>query len=421
MDPDLRFLAELIDQQGNQLVNRLSASDGRGSSLATALMQVCLAAKAQAESARASGDLSGRGLAVRKRELHRSRQQLDVAYQVVSLWSNDMGRQDLPVGLLFLIDDLIRDLLPNGADPIVHLEDEFMYSTIAVLEALPDLLKPGSVPAPHPVVFNVPRLDPSNALLSPLLAHEVGHTAWRQGIDQLLHDRVDHDAVQGHLDAAVAAGEMASDMVNMFEDWQQELMCDVLAATLTGPSFLFASAVFLPAPADGDLGTHPYPRDRIGLALRVLERYGWIPILESAVPEVLDWCRDLAARPQLTGGHAETALRAAMREIEEPMISVAAAQCVRRLDATSYQSCVKAMHENMSLEIPPVQVGTGASGAWMIAAAAWLYEINQLDPSDRVASLPRIARDARLNRFVTKSIELAAIDSLWSEHEPPAS
>ena len=56
---------------------------------------------------------------------------------------------------------------------MVHFDDAHMYSTLDLYEAL-------SWPQesePTPVAFFVPVLSPFNALMTPLLVHEIGHTA----------------------------------------------------------------------------------------------------------------------------------------------------------------------------------------------------------------------------------------------------
>lgn len=85
-------------------------------------------------------------------------------------------REDVPLGLLVSLDMAIEALLPNGADPVVHFDDAHMYSTLDLCNAM--RLK--TTDKPDPVVFFVPVLDPFNALLTPLLVHEIGHSTISQ-------------------------------------------------------------------------------------------------------------------------------------------------------------------------------------------------------------------------------------------------
>ena len=88
----------------------------------------------------------------------------------------DVERRDLPAGLHVAIDTTIDQLLSEGGDPIVHMDDEYMYSTLDLRRALnqePDEMV-------SPIVFFLPATDPFNVLLLPIIAHEVGHGAIRQ-------------------------------------------------------------------------------------------------------------------------------------------------------------------------------------------------------------------------------------------------
>jgi hypothetical protein len=422
MGNDLGFLAQLVSDRATGLLHALQRKTrGRGSTLVAVLQPVCEDLRRQAEQANATPPASPREEEVRLRTLLRADQQLDVLYEVVSHFRDDVARQDLPVGLLYLIDELIRDLLPNEADPLIHLDNRHMYSTLPILETLPGLLQASSVPHPHPVAFNLPRLDPGNALFAPILAHEVGHTAWRQGVGTTLDTLINDQDVKPILDTAVAAGVGAKELAAMYNSWRQELMCDALAATLTGPSFLFAASVFLPAPANSALGTHPYPRDRIGLALRILERFDWTDTLERLVPDALSWCKDVAADPKLTSHPAESALRAAMTAIEPTVLELAESHCVKRLRATDFTARESQLFSHFELEVPPVSILDGAESPWMVIGAAWLSEIRAHQQAVGPASLPSIAANSRLNRFILKTIELSAVADFWGADEPSAS
>jgi hypothetical protein len=206
MGNDLDFLAQLVTERSQQLQRSLEGKSGRGSTLIAALDPVLSKFENLASVAATTVSTSSRAEGVLIRNLLRAKQQLDLAYEVVAHFRDDIGRVDLPVGLLYLIDDLIRDLLPADADPLLHLNDQYMYSTLPLLETLPRLLSPRLIPEPHPVAFYIPKLNPANALFAPILAHEVGHTSWRQGIQTDLQVRIDQAAVKSTLDQAVASG-----------------------------------------------------------------------------------------------------------------------------------------------------------------------------------------------------------------------
>jgi len=416
VDASLGFLGRLVEERAQRILTRLEAKRGRGSTFAAAFSTVCEDLIAQGQAAQSGASPTGKDFEVAVREMLRTLQQLDILYSVVAHFEADVGRRDLPVGLLYLVDELVKDLLPQSADPLIHLDDRHMYSTLPILETLPGLLKPDTVTGIHPVAFNLPGLDPNNAMLAPILAHEVGHTSWRQGIASELDQETDQAAVKGALDIAVSKGVDASELTKMYASWGQELMCDVLAATLTGPSFLFASGVFLPGPGHAVLGTHPYPQDRVALTLRILERFDWIECIERQAPKTLQWFVDLAGRPELSGHPAETALRDSMSLIEPALLKVAENLCTKRLTASAFVERETELADFHRLQIPPAVLSGEASSPWLIICSTWMNEIVRF--GDDPVALPRIAVDDRANRFSLKAVELAAIASCWGEDEP---
>lgn len=419
MDNDLGFLAKLVTERSERVRQALDGKRGRGSTFASVFDDVCDALSQVAADASATNPTTPRELEVTVRGLLRAKQQLDTLYGVVAHFEADVGRRDLPIGLLYLIDEIVRDLLPHSADPLVHLDDRYMYSTLPILETLPGLLKPQTISHPHPVAFNLPGLDPENVMFAPILAHEVGHTSWRQATASALDAQVDQNAVTAALNPAVAAGVDAAELAETCRNWAQELMCDALAATLTGPSFLFASAVFLPAPGTGPLNPHPYERDRIALTLRILERYDWMATVERLAPNTLAWCQGLAANPELSGQPAETALRTAMDVIEPAMLNVAEAQCASRLKVEDFQRLEHELFEHLASEIPPADLTQSSSSPWMTICGSWFHEISS--NGDEPSALATISTDPRVNRFALKTVELAAVAAFWRGHESAAS
>lgn len=423
MDDNVRFLARLVQERAKQLQGRLPPAEGRGSSLVSATESACRRLFSQAEALANGAPQSPAQDRVDSRTLQRAKQQLDILYEIIATYGDDVGRSDVPVGLLYLVDELIGDLLPSGADPLLHLDNAYMYSTLALFQALSSVFLPSDFALPHPVAFNVPGLDPGNALFAPILAHEVGHTSWRQGVQQSLDSQMDKSAAEVALQAALPSGVDPNQLATMFRSWLQELMCDALAAVLTGPSFLFASCVFLPAPAEGSLSSHPYPADRVAFTLRILERLGWMPVLEELVPGVLGWCRSVSSNPALTGHPAESALRNAIHVVEPTMTSLAEATVTARISSQDFGDGQDELFRHFDLEIPPVSVRGQPASPWLIITAGWLHELHELEGhgANAQTELPFIAADPRLNRFLMKSIELSGVARLWSQYGHPAS
>jgi hypothetical protein len=251
-------------------------------------------------------------------------------------------------------------------------------------------------------------------MLSPILAHEVGHAAWRQGLDQQINVGADLAAASSHLRTAVATGAIdATKLLELFESWRQELLCDALAAVLTGPSFLFASAVFLPVTLDQTtIGKHPYPRDRVSYTLRILDTLGWLPFLQQHTPNILNWCQTLASGVSLSGHPVETGLRSAISAVE-PAITVTARSAASNIIMPNELSAhLPEFGQWLALEVPPVSISGNPATIWEIVAAAWVFELRR--HGDTPEALATICYDTSLNTFLVKTLELASIRSIWS-------
>lgn len=227
MEDDLNFLQAVVRERITALRRELPAREGHGVSLIRGVAAACT--RLEGEAAR---EASGPGeLPVLLRRLHFVLGELELLHYLVAKFRSDVGRTDLPVGLLHLVDALIDDLLPDSADPILHLDDENMYSTLDVFQAAAGTLQPATQPTPHPVAFHVPGLDAGNALLSPILAHEVGHTSWRQGIADQLDQLAEHTTIEQALRTGVTPAFTADTLRDTYDAWREELMCDALAVT----------------------------------------------------------------------------------------------------------------------------------------------------------------------------------------------
>jgi len=415
MGAELEFLAAVAADRAEGVLRGLPRSAGHGDSLTRAIRVTAEQLKSRASTIVTGGPYLPALERVHARDLQRLASEANVLHQLLSAYAGDVGRTDVPVGLLYLIDELIRDLLPSGADPILHLDSSNMYSTFPVFERAPHILNPAAHPEPHPVVFNVPGLEPANALLSPILAHEVGHTCWRRTVGRDLRARLDLVAIQAALQIGVSAGANPKELGTLFDSWLVELMCDGLAATLTGPAFLFASTVFLPAAGEAGIGSHPYPLDRLAFTLQILDRYGWTSVLGGLVPTTFDWCVQSAANPHLAGDPRETALRAAMAIAQPAMIELAEEIAVNRLRAEDFERHKNDLFSYLDLGIPPSAPSGDDFTAWLLVASSWLHEI-RIRGDGGPANLPAIASDPTLNRFLLKSVELSGIARLWRTH-----
>lgn len=332
----------------------------------------------------------------------------------------DIGRRDLPVGLLYLIDALINELLQTRADPVVHNDEWPGYSTLRLRDQWQKLSVELGVDFDddaEPVILFLPGLDAANALLAPILAHEVGHAvAWDTDLEDRLLDQLEPIIDRRLTDAAEAlsaAGIPEPEVTEHLQYWLQELLCDALAGALTGPSFLFAAAAFLPAAAAGSGGgTHPDPAYRLGMSLIQLERLGWVPFLERTCPEVFAWVQAAAAArveapdvlQEVLGLLVEDAipelLELAESHIETPM----------RFDE-QYAPVEDELDAMVTLGVPPVQLGGAPTSPWTVILGCWVHGLAK-HGAEPVA-LADAVNDADLNEFALATIGLSRVQTLW--------
>jgi hypothetical protein len=414
------LVTELIKDKLNRLRSAAPTDIGpRGGSL-TALIHEMLnrleqAAQIAKVAIRDAG--SDRARAAGTRKLLRVSTQLDTLHILIADYGADVGRKDLPVGLLYLIDSLIDTMLREGADSVVHLDSVRMYSTLPLLPWAAGFLEDESILEwkAAPIVFNLPALDPTNILLSPILAHEVGHSAVRTW--SLLGNvigRGDAGAIGAKLKECLTDDPDANTVAweKRLYDWLEELLCDALATVLAGPSFLFASAGFLPAPAHGrDTGTHPFPADRIRLTLSQLDSLGWTSFLDERAPVLTTWLKSLAEDAPEPRTSEEAFLRAVVESFKEPLLSVAQEHVGSQLREPEYSVVTEELEELLLMGIPLGRLDSGKPDTWHIILAAWLIALRR--HGEEPAGLAKSLADTKYNRFLVKSLELTRVAELW--------
>jgi hypothetical protein len=374
-----------------------------------------LVSQIEDEYSHASGDFER---VVIGRKLYRLKLFLDDIHGNLVEHRNDIGRTDLPVGVLHLIDALIEDLLKASADPVVHLGQPYMYSTIRMADQWKKLSAELGVTWTEPVepiIFNLPGLDPSNALLSPILAHEVGHSViQRHDLVADVDSRLDVSAVDA-LKTAYAAtpGADVDDAMEQFGRWVEELLCDALATELTGPGLLFAGAVFLPASSAGHSGpNHPDPAQRIALTLEQLDRGGWIPFLEGRCPTSLEWLRQVASLGPASPSPRETLLRGLVDLATDALIEVATDYLAGAgLKWSDFEPKEAAVRELVEAGIPPAELDGEPVSPWSVVASVWMNAI--ATHGDSAGGLAQAAADVPMSQFALKTVEMSRVLRFW--------
>jgi hypothetical protein len=242
--------------------------------------------------------------------------QVDSLHAVVAIHGSGVGRHDLPVGFLHVLDDLTGTILHGRLiDPVICVRAARMYSTTDLTAELAELTQraddePGAARArlssgmeTTPIALNLPALDPTNVLLTPLLAHEVCHAALPLGPLTRLEAKLG-GMLAKHKAAFLASLRDGSDRARADADWTElsrlwveELICDGVATRIAGPSYLFALAVFLP-PMDSRRAKNKHPPGwlRWNRAVATLGAE-WLTFLEQVIPEVIAEIHDGAETP----------------------------------------------------------------------------------------------------------------------------
>lgn len=361
------------------------------------------------------------------RKLARIHYLLGFLHHEVFEYRADIGRRDLPPGILYLVDYLIAHLLKASADPLIHLNPMYMYSTQRLVHRWDRLSRElglswdGPV---EPVIFNLPGLDPGNALLSPVLTHEVGHSViQRNDLVSEVGARLNIatvDALKVELLAADPEVKV-DDALDQFARWAEELLCDALATEITGPCFAFSVAVFFPASAAGRSGPdHPDPAQRFELALHQLSLNGWMPVLQQLCPVTTAWLKTVAkVGPLSSPTPVETFLRKLVDLARIPIREVAVKYVGESLTWATFQPLEQQLSEMLAEGLPPAELDSDPVPLWHIMTAIWLYSftVHGDEPKGLVAAV----EDHSLSRFALKAVEMSQVLRLWRDTDAPSS
>lgn len=343
-------------------------------------------------------------------------------------FAKDASTQPGHLGLHVVVENLVSTLLPNGADPVIHLEERHLYATMDLARSLRLLWNqlPSAADADAlwewdsgpPVVFFVPDLDPDNAMYLPILAHEVGH----QAISQADLGNAVMAACAGELQplfetALASDSELQSRVLRQqLRGWVDEMICDALATAICGPGFLFASVTFLPVSSVGTAdSTHPFPHERVRLALDLLRQLGWDEVLMTETPNVVSWLDSVCVRRGAVTPK-ETFLLEAL-DVLAPHIRTVALEHLDGacLDPEEFSLLNVEVQKLLDKGVPPAQVGGKSVSHWHIVAAAWLLRI--ADGGDTPRAVAQGPTNDLTNGRVLTAIELSRILQLWEEEE----
>lgn len=319
-------------------------------------------------------------------------------------------REDIPLGLLVSLDMAIEALLPKGADPIVHFDDMHMYSTLDLCDFM--RLNPNNEPAP--VVFFVPVLDPFNALLTPLLVHEIGHIAISQANLQNQEVSLIVNELSAHY-LPNADPEILMKARNQLKNWIDELLCDGLATAICGPAYLFAAAAFLPATAHDDItSSHPFPNYRLRVVLAALESKGWSPMLMQTCPQTIAWIKNLGEDNDASSG-MKRFLNNACMELQPVINSIVQRHVPEVLDADEYEKIVPDALDQLRIHVPPSEIDRVPLEPWQIILLGWQYSFSVELHGDAPSTLALAPKNRDFSQMILRAIEMSQIRRLWSK------
>jgi len=347
-----------------------------------------------------------------ERTLRRTLTEVETVLPYLRPLMESVRRDDVPIGMLVALDTAIAELLPAGADPVVHLQNLHMYSTLDLYEFLG--WPQGSEATP--VAFFVPVLSPFNALMIPLLVHEIGHTMILQadlGITAI-------SLAADDLNALLAKHFSNADSKTLFDIqtqlvyWSHELLCDGLATALCGPSYLFAAAAFLPATAPDDpTSSHPFPSYRLHLSLASLKTSGWVDLLEDTCPETMGWLRQQATSHTPKSEQGQFLLEAC-KALEPAIQSIVSNRISEPISAETYATVAEPALDQLRMRVPPSEINQEPIDPWQILMLGWQWSFEVAgDSPETIAKAPN---NRELSRVLLRAIEMGQIRYLWSHH-----
>lgn len=365
------------------------------------------------------------------RRLTRLSNTLNVVHGLIATYKPDLDRR-LPVGLMHLVHATVHDLIERPSsdglfsgvfadlDPLVHLHHDNNYSVEDLYSELQTLFQePVAGSVARPLVMNLPYLDPENAVLAPILAHEVAHIAadrWLEAdllphLDQDRMDELFRTTVQPPINTSIEAARQVADQY--VREWMLEELCDALACALSGPAFLYAEAAFLPAAKESRFGDHPTPQDRVRWALRFLDELQWTEWIEEHSPQCLNYLRAVATQPaSLAPQIYETYVRAVVDENIGALVGTVKSVLSHTLEPAGFAE-VDQQHElteSLVRGFMPPNIGTDPPTLWHFLLAGWAAWLQGRDTPEALA---QAVSDEAYNRFLIKGLELVGISQLW--------
>ncbi len=341
-------------------------------------------------------------------------------------WLDPVEAQRFDLGALHFADELALSLLGPGVEVSPVQSRDYMYSTQSwpfhwlFEEHLGDETPEPERPAP--IVLSIPAHERHTMLLHCLFAHELAHTAVRDGrlVDRALEPLLAGGAYDALLGEAVARAGQFGALVEeaggkMARLWIDELLCDALAFGLLGPSYLlaFAEVGLSVGWAEPD-AEHPSMASRTRLLVRLAEHSGWAQMLEKRLAQIWAWFKYAATEPaegSTIAWFAEEVSRncsTRIMELSEEALDDA------RFTSEQWIACEGYLRELLDADVLPVEGPDGeALSHAEIMLGCWLAALDEHEDTPGAISLA--VDESEYQRFVAKAIEMSTALRLWEE------
>ena len=317
------------------------------------------------------------------------------------------------------------------AKPLKDLWEAFKGTPLEQTGSLlPDLL----------FVLSIPAVESGRILIHGVLAHELGHALYneREIAKDLKQIRIKEDQVKGLTKAMFEnqqkqgnptpelqlRRQVTQEISARVNGWVKELCCDAIGIRLFGPALFFAEAHLLTSfrPIDKSSPTHPAPRLRVRLMIRMLKQLYPLDKWRSELQEFSRaWDEVSAGQVVWTNSYDQVALDA-IDDAALDLISDASLTATSSLECYSRERFITDVAGLVPLLlnlIPPGEIGDKSASIAAIINAGWYVYLcdfeafrARLHAGD---SDTRFAATAKLHELVLKALEISEIRTTWEE------
>jgi hypothetical protein len=322
--------------------------------------------------------------------------------KMVTEYAADVGRDDLPLGYVMLIDKVSKDVLGAAGDPLVHVSDAWDYST---------------TPLGSGMILHLPAVDPANALLAPILVHEVAHALFRHANDELNQLLSESVKPLSLITASLPAldDDDETKRREMLPKWAEELFCDAIATLVAGPAYLLALSSRTVGSEWNSQSGHPPPHLRIRLVYEILKAQGWKPYIRHHAADIDAWAEEFAGRKAQNAPTSVRFLIEAAELLFVGIITIAGTKIVNPLrPASSVKNAYEAAR-HFRHKVLPVDLPRTPAIEWEFVLGAWLLALEV--EGGGAEAIPKGPFSSQLNGLLIKTVELSKIADLWSNDD----